>query len=69
MTDERKARILQLVDHYNRDDSKGVPMSPFIAWHHGTLDHVAGQIGVPTAELDEFLATMDRELPYDHLIG
>jgi len=69
--EQRKFDILQLVDRYNRDDSKGVPMSPFIAWHHGMLGEVAEQIGVPVAELDEFLTIMDtpRELPYDHLMG
>jgi len=69
ITEERKAEILQLVDRYNRDDSQGTPVSPFIARHHGMLDCVSEKIGVPTGELDEFLTAMNRELPSDYLAG
>ncbi|GEM_PF-3869638 len=69
ITEERKAEILELVDRYNRDDSQGAPVSPFIARHHGMLDDVSAKVGVPVGELDEFLSIMDRELPSDYLAG
>ncbi len=70
MAPERMAEISSLVDRYNRDDSKGIPISPFIARERGHLEAVAAVIeGVTVQELDEFLILMDRELPQDHLIG
>ena len=69
MDEERKAEILKLVDCYNRDDSKGIPESPFIARHFGRLGQVSEKIGVPVEELDEFLTAINRELPDDYLMG
>ncbi len=69
MTDERKAEMLRKVDRYNRDDSEGTPVSPFIARSDGMLGRVAEKIGIPVQELDEFLTLIDRELPQDYLFG
>lgn len=69
MLAQRKIEILRLVDRYNRDDSKEVPLSPFIARDLGVLDHVSERTGVPVGELNEFLTIINRELPYDYLMG
>ncbi|HCR52274.1 TPA: hypothetical protein DIV48_01330 [Candidatus Kaiserbacteria bacterium] len=69
MEDRRKIEILRLIDQYNRDDSAGVPVSPFIARYEGTLASVSEKVGVHVEELDEFLTIMDSELPNDYLTG
>lgn len=64
LTDQQYLRIMHLVDEYNRAGiGKEGYVSPFIARANGELDKVAEKIGVPVAELDEFLTRVNQELP------
>ena len=68
MMPERKMEILQLVDAYNRARERGY-IPPFVARNLGMIDQVAKDIGVPTAELNDFLKIIEPDLAQEYLFG